>query len=272
MRFASASASASDSHAPRDQAQGLRRLFAGSAQQVIALVSNPHVAFGSVLLERLSTALTQLNLNTLLIDAADTSPPPAEWAALNLAAAIEPLSAQLSYLAARGLPLRHVDTRGSSAHWLQQVAQAAPHAQVLVVHATATDLGRLLGTQAVRPLLLADETPDSMTHAYAAMKLLAQRCALLSYDLLIAAPPHSRMAQRIAERLASCADRFLGAALRDWVSADPASDVREPPCSALLRLARELCRPEPTPDDAPRPESMAWMRRRAQPLPSLNPT
>jgi len=266
------SAFVTDRGAPRDQAHGLRRLFAGSAQRVVAVVSNPHAAFAGVLLERLSTALTQLRLNTLLVDAADNSPAPSEWAALDLAAAIERLSPQLSYLAARGLPLRQVDTRGSSAHWLQQVAQAAPQAQVLVLHATAADLARLLGRQAVRPLLLADDTPDGMTHAYAAMKLLAQRRELLSYDLLLAAPPDARMARRIAERLASCADRFLGAALRDWVAVDPASDVREPPCAGLLRLARESCRVEPAAPEPTDPVSMPWLRRRAQPLPSLNPT
>ena len=50
-----------------------------------------------------------------------------------------------------------------------------------------------------------------MTHAYAAMKLLVQRCALMSSDLLLAAPAAARACRVIAQRLASCAEDFLGA-------------------------------------------------------------
>ena len=100
----------------------------------------------------------------------------------------------MSYLAARGLPLRHVDTRGSSAHFLDRLQAAAPQARVVLVHAGAPDLARLFGRRALRPLLLAADQPDSLTHAYAAMKLLVMRCALMSYDLLLAAPPEHRRA------------------------------------------------------------------------------
>ena len=240
---------------PADQAHGLRRLFAGTQPQHIALVANPHVAFSGVVLERLTTVLGAMGLNTLVVDAADTSPPPQELAALDLQAGIEPLSAQVSYLAARGLPLRHVDTRGSSAHLLDRLQAAAPQARVLLVHAGAPDLARLYAQRPLRPLLLAADQPESLTHAYAAMKLLTQRNALMSFDLLLAAPPRARLAARIAERLAECADRFLGATLRDWAAVDPASDVREAPCAALLRLARaHAAEPEITPAwTVPRP-------------------
>lgn len=258
--------------APVDQAHGLRRLFAGRAQRLIALVSNPHVACTGVLLERLTTALTQLQLNTLVVDAAESSPAPAELAALELAAAIEPLSPQLSYLAARGLPLQHVDTRGSSAQWLHSVSLAAPGAQVLVLHASAADLVRLLSARPLRPLLIAGESPDSVTHAYAAMKLLAQRRGLMSHDLLLAAPPQSTLAPRIAKRLASCAEQFLGASLRDWVAVDPHSDVREPPGAGLLQLAAASCGADTAADDdEANPETAVWMRRSTQSMPSLNP-
>ena len=158
-------------------------------------------------------------------------------AALDLRACIEPLSAQVSYLAARGLPLRHVDTRGSSAHFLDRLQAAAPQARMLLVHAGASDLARLFGRRALRPLLLAADQPDSLTHAYAAMKLLVQRCALMSYDLLLAAPPQRRTPV-IAQRLASCADSFLGAALHDWVAIDPACDVRERPARRCVAGGR----------------------------------
>ena len=101
--------------------------------------------------------------------------------------------------------------------------------------APATWRGCMHG-RALRPLLLAADQPDSLTHAYAAMKLLVMRRALMSYDLLLAAPPANRRVPAIAQRLASCAESFLGAALHDWVAIDPACDVRESPSAALCAL------------------------------------
>jgi flagellar biosynthesis protein FlhG len=243
---------------PNDQAHGLRRLFAGTQPQHLALVANPHVAFSSVMLERLTTVLGAMGLNTLVVDAADSSPAPQELAALDLRACIEPLSAQVSYLAARGLPLRHVDTRGSSAHFLDRLQAAAPQARVVLVHAGAPDLARLFGRRALRPLLLAADQPDSLTHAYAAMKLLVMRCAMMSYDLLLAAPPTQRRVPAIAQRLSSCADSFLGAALHDWVAIDPACDVRDDPGEALHAMVAAQLQPQAESLDVAEPDAAAW--------------
>jgi flagellar biosynthesis protein FlhG len=248
---------------PRDQAQGLRRLFAASQVRHIALVANAHVAFSSVLLERLTTALGALGQKTLVVDAADTSPPARELAALDLAGCIEPLSAQVSYLAARGLPLRHVDTRGSSACWLDRLAAAAPGAETQLVHAGAADIARLFARTSLRPVLLAADDPESLTSAYASMKLLAQRSGMTRFDLLLAIAPASKRAALIAERLASCAQRFLGAELREWVAVDPACDVREAPAAALLRLTAEQLDAD---DDMP----AAGRRAMRRPEPTLN--
>lgn len=256
---------------PADQAHGLRRLFAGAQARHLALVANPHVAFSGVVLERLTTVLGAMGLSTLVVDAADHSPPPRELAALDLRDAIETLSPQVHYLAARGLPQRHVDTRGSSAQFLERLQAAAPRCRVLLVHAGAADLARLFAGRALRPLLLATDQPESVTHAYAAMKLLSQRSALMSYDLLLAAPPQGARVPLIAQRLSSCADSFLGATLHDWVAIDPACDVRDPPAAALSRLVAAQLRL----DD----EAEAWhdltaappvAHRRAQPNPALN--
>jgi len=234
---------------PTDQAHGLRRLFPGSSEpRLIALVANPHVAFASVMLERRCTVIDAMGQHTLVVDAADSSPPPPELAALDLRAGIETLSPRVAYLAARGLPLRHVDTRGSSAQLLDRLQAAAPQAGVLLVHAGAPDLARLFGRRALRPLLLAADHPDSLTHAYAAMKLLVMRCALMSYDLLLAAPPGGRRVPAIAQRLASCADSFLGAALHDWVAIDPACDVRDSPGDALCAMVAALLNTESAAD------------------------
>jgi len=190
-------------------------------------------------LERLGSALCTLGLRTLVVDAAATSPPAAELAGFDLRGCIEQLSSQLSYLAARGLPLRHVDSRGSAAAWLDALQLAAPATQVLLVHADASDLARLYSRQPVRPLLLAAQDAESITHAYAALKLLALRRRIPAFDLLVAQPAAASAQSRaaaVAERLASCAERFLAASVHDWVALDPACDVREPCDEALLRL------------------------------------
>jgi flagellar biosynthesis protein FlhG len=208
---------------PTDQAQGLRRLFAGRRLKHLVLVTNPHVPAAGALLGRLADALGVLGCRTLVVDAADTAPEPNELAAIDLAAAVESPDPRLAYLAARGLPLRHVDARGSAAALVDRLAAAAPQADVMLWHAGAADLVRLFGARLPRVLLLAGEAPDSVTHAYAALKLLALRCALMSFDLLLAAPRRAVLGERIAERLASCADGFLGVALNDRATLDPAA-------------------------------------------------
>lgn len=263
MHYGSLSAPA----AAADQAHGLRQLFAGTQARHLALVANPHVAFSSVVLERLTAVLGAMGLNTLVVDAADSSPAPHELSALDLRDCIEPLSPQVSYLAARGLPLRHVDTRGSSAHFLERLQAAAPSARVLLVHAGAGDLARLFARRALRPMLLAADHPESVTHAYAAMKLLALRCSLMSYDLLLAAPPQGARVPRIAERVASCGESFLGAALHDWVAIDPACDVRDPPGDALSRLVASQLRLDGDEPAGAAAQTLppAWRSRAGQP-------
>ena len=231
---------------PLDQADGLRRLFAHARACIVPVVSNPNVAFGGVMLERLCTAFAEHGKHTLVVDAAERANAHAEMALLDLAECIEPLSARVSYLAARGLPLRFVDTAGSTNGFLQAVMQAAPQCDVVLVHASASDLCRMFARSAdlerVRPLLLADDRPASVTHAYAAMKVLTQRAGLVVHDLLLGAAPHSPRSERIAMQIATCADDFLGAVLRDWVRIDPACDATEAPTPELRRLVREQLR------------------------------
>lgn len=225
---------------PQDQAQGLRELFAQSRARFVPLVSNPHASFGGVALERLATAFGELGAHTLVVDAGEHAPVPREMSLLELESGIEPLSPRLCYLAARGLPLRHVDSRGSCAGFLRALAEAAPEAGVVLLHASASELARMFARRAVRPLLLADDRPEAVTHAYASLKLLAQRAGLMAHDLLLTAAPDSPRAASIATHLALCADRYLGAALHDWVRIDPASGPCEPPSADLRRLVRGL--------------------------------
>ena len=231
---------------PPDQAHGLRRLFAHGGVRLVPLVSNPHVAFSGALLERLCSAFADEGATTLLVDACERAPAPDELAVMGLAECIERLSPELSYLAARTLPLRHVDAQGSTAPFLQALVEAAPRADLIVVHAGASDLSRMFARQTittrVRPLLIADDHPASVTHAYAAMKLLALRARMLVFGLVLGAAPASPRAQRIADRLASCADDFLGAVLDGAAIVDPACRPTDPLPDALRRLARGALR------------------------------
>lgn len=232
---------------PLDQADGLRRLFAHAQVRVVPVVSNPHMAFGGVMLERLCSGFAEQGCHTLVVDAGERAPEPHEIADVDLAECIETLSREVSYLAARGLPLRHVDAQGSTAGFLDAVTAAAPKADVVLVHASASDLCRLFmrhqESRRPRPLLLADDRPVSVTHAYAAMKLLTQRGGLLVHDLLLSAAPSSPRAERIAMQIATCADDFLGAVLRDWMQIDPASDARSATTAALQRWVRDTLAP-----------------------------
>ena len=221
---------------PLDQADGLRRLFAGRRHHVLPLAANPHVPFSGVVLDRLAAVLAALGHRVLVVDAGAESPPPHELAQLDLASCIETLSPQVSYLPARGLPLQHVDTRGSAAGFLDALQRAAPQADVVLLHADALDLSRVLKRMSARPVLLGADPPESIKHAYASCKLLAQRCGLLSFDLLLAAAGQSPRSAAIKASLAGCADQFLGAVLMHSATVDPADTVAAPADTALLQL------------------------------------
>ncbi|MEP6740609.1 MAG: flagellar biosynthesis protein [Caldimonas sp.] len=229
-----------------DQAEGLRQMFAHTTAQFVPVVSNPHVAFGGVMLERLCTAFAERGARVLVIDASERASEAGEMALVDLGQCIERLSAQVSYLAARGLAVRFVDASGSTRGFLERAAEAAPGCDLVLVHSSASELCRmfsrvrrgaeLAAAAAPCPILLADDSPTSVTHAYASMKLLAARAGLVVSDLLLGAAPHSPRAERIAAKLASCADDFFGAVLRDWARIDPAGDACEAPSEALRRL------------------------------------
>jgi flagellar biosynthesis protein FlhG len=218
------------------------------------------------MLERLCTAIAEHGKRSLVVDASERASAHAEMALLDLAACIETLSPQVAYLAARGLPLRWVDANGSTHSFLQAVADAAPQVDVVLVHASASEHCRMFArggqAQAVRPLLLADDRPASVTHAYAALKLLSQRAGLVVHDLLLGAAPQSPRAERIAMQLATCADDFLGAVLRDWAQLDPASHAHEPPTPALRRLVAEQLRADAPDDSLTSKSDPAWQAPR----------
>ncbi|MCH7343983.1 flagellar biosynthesis protein [Pelomonas sp. CA6] len=227
-------------HMPKDQADGLRRLFAAARLRVVPVVSNPHVVGSGALLEGLCAAFTELGLHTLVVDAGERANAPSDLAAVDLAACVETLSPKVSFLAARGLPLRYINANGSAAQFLEAVGDAAPYADVVLLHAPAAELSRVLASREVRPVLLADTDMQSVTHAYAGMKWLSQRAGLMVYSLLMACSPQLRLAERIAQQLSNCGDGFLGSVLRDWACLDPRQPVSAPLAPELRHLAREL--------------------------------
>jgi len=236
-------------NAPRDQAHGLRQLFAGQELRFLPLVHNPQVPGTGAVMERLCAALAEHGLRTLVVDAADSASPAQQLATVDLPACVEHLSPQVSYLAAGGLPMHFLDSRATLGGFVEalRAAAAAPavQADVVLLHAGALDLRRMFVGQAPRPLLLAGNRPDSLTHAYTSMKLLSQRLGALAYDLVVAGDVSPRRAGRMAERLADCADHFLGAALRQVVVVDPQQPAQAPLTADLRGLVADLmCTPE----------------------------
>jgi flagellar biosynthesis protein FlhG len=207
---------------------------------------------------------------------------PRELAAVDLAACVEPLSAQVSYLAAQGLAMRWLDTHGSTAAMLDAVAAAAPQADVLLVHASAVDLVRLLGPTSpwrergddlppVRPVLLVDDRPASVTHAYAAMKWLSQRGDFWVHDLLLAIARTSPRAAAIPQQIAGCADRFIGARISRTAWIDPAAAATAPtpaPLRALISAQLGCAVSESIPSAAPAVPVAALAPRRPPTAPS----
>ena len=238
-----------------DQAAGLRQMFAHRRCRFVPVVSNPHIAFGGVMLERLCTAFAERGAQVLVVDAGERAGEYDEMALVELGQCIERLSSQISFLAARGLPIRFVDAHGSTRGFLRQAAEAAPGVDVVLVHAPAAEIGRLFSTRrdagvasfadaltdgdgdGETPIVCADDRPASVTHAYGSMKLLGQRAGLVVFDLLLGAGPNSPRAERIVASLASCVDSFFGAALRDVARIDPTGDATDPASPALRRIA-----------------------------------
>jgi flagellar biosynthesis protein FlhG len=229
----------------QDQAAGLRRMFTGATVRVVPVVSNPHVSCGGVLLERISTALAERGARVLVVDAGESAGSAGEMALVDLGQCVERLTPQIAYLAARGLAVRFVDAAGSTRAFLERAAEAAPGCNVVVVHASASELCRMLarrhhesfdGSDPPSPIVLAEDRPASVTHAYASMKLLAERAGIVVSELVLGAAPSSPRAERIAAKLASCADHFFAGVLRDWARVDPAGDPCDPPGDDLRRI------------------------------------
>ena len=221
---AAATAAAAPWRGTGDQAQGLRQLFAGKAWPcLLPLLANPHLGCSGLVLDRVAAELAAGGRRVLVVDAGADAPPAHELARMDLAQGIETLAPRVAYLPARGLPLSYVDTRGSASGFIDALQAAAPWADVLLLHAESPELARLLLRCPARVVLLGADHPESIKHAYAGAKLLAQRCGLMSFDLLLAAAAHSPRLGAIEQSLAQCLDGFIGAFLHHTAVIDPAA-------------------------------------------------
>jgi flagellar biosynthesis protein FlhG len=218
-----------------DQAAGLRRLF-GASRRIIALASGPSLGCAGVAVERMASALAGHTRHLLVVDAGDASPPLPESAVWGLSSAVDRLSPSMAYLPARGLPRRCIDVHGSSAGLLDEFCRAQPQADVLLIHAGAMDLVRLLKGHALRPVVACSDDLDGVKEAYATVKLLGQRAGWVTFDLLVMGERGDVPAGRVAEALASCAERHAGCTLRTWATLNPRVDPRIEPEAALRAL------------------------------------
>lgn len=229
---------------PADQAEGLRQMFATRVLRFVPVVANPAAGCGGLVLERLCTAFTGFGLRTLVVDASDQARPPSELAAFDLAEGIESLSPQIGYMPARGLPLKFVDAHGVCDSLLSALADASPQSDVILVHASASELVRVFGRPAkghdLRPLLFTNDLAEGLRDAYTAVKVLTQRGGWMAYDLLVCATARSQQAEPVADRLAQCADAFLGAAQRSWQLLDPRESALAPLSPQFLKLAADV--------------------------------
>lgn len=239
----------------QDQAHGLRQMFAAKALHFVPLASNPQVLYGGVVLERMCAAFAALGFKTLVVDSGERARVPSELSLFDLSEGIETLSEHVKYMPARGLPLKCVDARGDSGSLIDLVAASSTGVDVVILHASASELVRMLSNRArgynLRPLVFTDDSAAGMTQAYTSIKLMAQRAQWFSHDLLVCADRDSARGEAIAQRLSQCADNFLKAAQHAHQIINPMEPATQDPNASFLNMAADLL-------------SCAWKHRQAE--------
>ena len=175
-----------------DQAEGLRQMFANACTRFVPVVSNPHIAFGGVMLERLCTAFAERGARVLVVDAGracrrgrrdgDGRARPVRRAAL--AAGRLPGGARpadpLRRRARLDARLPRARRRGRAGLRRRPRPRRAPRSCA----GCSRTAGRGRGSTSTRSTRRARSSSpttgrQSVTHAYASMKLLAQRAGLV---------------------------------------------------------------------------------------------
>ena len=222
-----------------DQAQGLRSLFASRQALWMPVVSNPFVKGSGAVMEHVVAACENLGVRVLVVDAAEDSPPASPLTALDLHEGMDLLSERIAYLPARGLIRRHVGEDGTAQGLLDALRQAAPGAEVTLLHAPASELARLCVGHLLRPVILTSDDVEAIKHAYASAKYLQQRLHWSTFDLgVVSQAAPSRLAS-LVDHFSACADRFFDAVLSHWFVVNPAAPSETPVDERLQDMMSE---------------------------------
>ncbi len=224
-------------HTPPDQADGLRRLFATPDVACVLVPENQAVAHADVAIERLTSAFTSQGLNALIVDAGSSAREAHELTAIDLAACVEAIAPRVSYLAARGLALLHAADHDATHPWQTTLAEAAPGADVLLVHAPASQLARLLVSSAARPVLLVDESAGSLDQVLSTLHLLRRYRPALAYDLLVVGDEAASHTFHIGHALTALRADLPSTQLQSWAVILPAQAAGSRASGDLQRLA-----------------------------------
>lgn len=229
-----------------DQAHGLRRLFAHHTVHLLPVVSNPYVPGAHMLMEGLCHGLAAQGLHTLVVDAAPspytTGVDVAQAVArdLDLGQWIDELDTHTSVLAASPTLGHFADRAGASSLLFEALREAAPSADVIMFHADAAVLGGLFAHRRVRPLVMSTDEAASLTHAYAAIKILTQYGALVQHSVVMDLPRQAMGLPLAATRLVKCASDFLGAQVNLSAVTSTATDDETALAQTLHQLSMGL--------------------------------
>ncbi|HWP20418.1 MAG TPA: flagellar biosynthesis protein [Burkholderiaceae bacterium] len=204
-----------------DQAHGLRRLFAHHTVHLVPVAANPFVPGSPLLLEGLCQGLAAQGQHTLVVEAA----PAAQAAGVDVAGAIardldlgqwiDEFDAHTCVLAATpGSLACFGENEGAAALLFEALREAAPSADVVLFHAEAAVLAGLFAGRRVRPLVLSGDDAESLKHAYASIKVLAQYGGLVDHAVVMDCAQQAMGVPQAAVRLMRCAQDFLRAQAR----------------------------------------------------------
>ena len=222
-----------------DQAQGLRSLFASRQALWVPVVSNPFVKGSGAVMEHLVAACESQGARVLVVDAGEDSPPASPLTALDLHEGMELLSERIAYLPARGLIRRHVGEDGTAQGLLDALRQAAPGAEVTLLHAPASELARLCVGHLMRPVVLSSDQVEAIKHAYASAKYLKQRLQWSTFDLGVVSTSTTSRLEGLVDHFSACADRFFDAVLSHWFAVNPAAPSDTPVDERLQDMMSE---------------------------------
>jgi hypothetical protein len=222
-----------------DQAHGLRRLFSYHAVHLLPVVANPCLPGSPALLEGLCQGLAAQGLHTLVVDAVPGGGldiADALTRDLDLGQWIVDADALTSVLAVGPTLASFGQVEGAPSLLFESLREAVPSADVVMFHADANTLAGLFRARRVRPLVLAGDDPQALTHAYASIKILALSAGLRRHAVVLDTGAPVSGTCPAATSLVRCVRDFLDGEARIEAVTCTARDDE----AALERTLREL--------------------------------